>query len=102
MRIGKRQCLSTEKRRCFMEKIDLNVKKLKQYEKDLINYGGYLPSLVRWGIDIQYIININKSENAKSINERIAESRYYDFEELWDEFVEWCDENPQFSDLLPK
>lgn len=81
-------------------KLDLNIDKIRDYEKELVKYDGYIPSILRWLISIDYMKNITKSENAVEISKKMAESKYYDFEQLHNELVDWCNENPKYKDIL--
>lgn len=81
-------------------KIDLNTDKLEEYEKELINYDGYLPSLIRWGISTQYLRNIMQSDKSYEVEQKMAESRNYSYEELHKELIEWCKENKEYEDIL--
>lgn len=83
-----------------MVKIDLNTDKLEEYEKELINYDGYLPSLIRWGISTQYLQNILKSDKASEVEQQMLQSRNYTYEELYDELIRWCKENKEYEDIL--
>ena len=86
----------------MVEKIDINVDKLKEYEKELVKYDGYLPSIIRWAISIDYMRNVLKSENSENILKQVSQSKTYSMEQFKKELVGWCKQNPKYSDIMNK
>lgn len=86
----------------MVEKIDINVDKLKEYEKELVKYDGYLPSIIRWAISIDYTRNIMKSDKFTEVMEQVNKTRKYTYEEYNKEMMDWCKNNPKYSDILNK
>lgn len=78
----------------------INLKKLKEYEKDLISYEGYLPFFIRSILPKGYFINLSDKPCYNQVVKEIEKSREYSKKEYIKELKEWCEKNPEYKDLL--
>lgn len=82
------------------EKLDINLDKLNEYETELIHYEGYLPMILQWSVGLDYLMNVLKTENGLKVIQQMEKVRDYTHEEFKEELINWCKENPEYSDIL--
>lgn len=78
--------------------------KIKSKRKELAQFPGYLPHLLRMCLGSkyysQYIGNLESNNLLNELEERLYYSRRFNNEEAWEEFVQFVENNPQFSDFI--
>lgn len=82
--------------------MDIDIDKILEKEKELVAYDGYLPYIIRWLINADYMKTVLQSENYQKIMEKINKARHYSFDEINEEFIEWCEENMEWLNMQPK
>ncbi|MCQ2738556.1 MAG: hypothetical protein MJ224_08115 [archaeon] len=85
-------------------KIDVDIEKLLLRLKELVNYDGYLPWLIRARmpitVGVYYKNNLSNKGLLDNYVDRFIKSKIFTWDETIEEFNEWIKDNPKFKDLL--
>lgn len=85
-------------------KIDVDVEKLILRLKELVNYEGYLPWLIRFRmprtVSMYYLDNLMKKGLSDKYADKFIKSKTFNWDDSVEEFNEWIKNNPEFKDLV--
>ena len=85
-------------------KIDVDVEKLILRLKELVNYDGYLPWLIRARmprtVSIYYLDNLMKKGLSDKYADKFIKSKTFNWDDSVEEFNEWIINNSEFKDLV--
>lgn len=75
--------------------------KIKSKAKELEEYQGYLPWMIQREIDLENYFNyLEKKGLLDKFKDRLSESKMLSYEKHKEEFLQWIDSNPEYSEFL--
>ena len=84
----------------FMEYDSL---KIKSKVQELEEYPGYLPWIIQREIDLEnYYNHLKKKGIYNKFKDKLSESKMASYKKHKEEFIQWVNNNPEYSEFLIK